>query len=544
MLVDHFLEQSARAHPEKLAIVSGSRRISYAELEQQSNRLAHTLQAAGIRRYDRVAVYLDNSIEAAVAIFGALKAAAVFTVIHPSTKSGKLARLLNDCRAAAVVTDGPRLRQLSDAAPDVPHLRMIISSGVPNAAAAGAPNAAPALGWPALGCRTAGDDTDGRALSCPFAAWEDALAREPESPPAKMNIDVDLAALIYTSGTTGAPKSVMMTHRSIVAAANSVTEYLENTADDVILNVLPLSFGYGLYQLLMAAKIGGTLVLEPHFSYPHRMLEIAANEGVTGFPIIPTISAILLQMDLSKYPLRSLRYITSAAAALPVEHIRTLRAYFPNVKIFSMYGLTECKRVAYLPPDQLDIRPTSVGRAIPNEEVYIVDEDGVEVPPNVVGELVVRGSHVMSGYWERPEDTARALRPGRFPGERVLFTGDMFRQDAEGYLYFVARKDDIIKTRGQKVSPCEVENVLASIDGVAEAAVVGVPDPVVGQAIKAFVTLRRGVHLNENDILRQCSQQLEDYMMPKVVEIRAELPKTANGKIDKAELLELEGARA
>lgn len=518
MLVERFLEQSARAHPDKIAIVSGSRRVSYAELEEQSNRLAHALQAAGIRRYDRVAVYLDNSIEAAAAIFAALKAGAVFTVIHPSTKSGKLARLLNDCRASAVVTDGPRMQQLSDAAPDVPHLRMVIS--------------------------TAADETVRRALSCPSAVWADALACGLASRPLKTNIDVDLAALIYTSGTTGAPKGVMMTHRSIVSAANSVVEYLGNTADDVILNVLPLSFGYGLYQLLMAMKIGGTLVLEPHFSYPHRILEIAAREQVTGFPIIPTISAILLQMDLTTYHLPSLRYITSAAAPLPVEHIRKLRACFPHVKIFSMYGLTECKRVAYLPPDQLDIRPTSVGRAIPNEEVYIVDEDGAEVPPNVVGELVVRGSHVMSGYWERPEETARALRPGRFPSEQVLFTGDMFRQDDQGYLYFVARKDDIIKTRGQKVSPREVEDVLASIDGIAEAAVVGVSDPVLCQAIKAFVTLGRGAQLNEKDILRRCSQQLEDFMMPKVIEIRAELPKTANGKIDKAELLEQEGAHA
>jgi long-chain acyl-CoA synthetase len=312
----------------------------------------------------------------------------------------------------------------------------------------------------------------------------------------------------------------------------------------VILNVLPLSFSYGLYQLLMTIKIGGTLVLEPHFSYPHRMLEIAAREGVTGFPIIPTISAILLQMDLSKYSLPALRYITSAAAALPVDHIRKLRAYFPGVKIFSMYGLTECKRVSYLPPDQLDVRPASVGRAIPNEEVYIVDEQGHEVPPHIVGELVVRGSHVMSGYWDRPEETARALRPGRFPGERVLYTGDLFKKDDEGYLYFVARKDDIIKTRGQKVSPREVEEVLASIDGVIEAAVVGVPDPMLHQAIKAVVTLRAGAALNETDILRHCSQQLDDFMMPKIVEIRSQLPKTANGKIDKAELFQPEGARA
>lgn len=516
MLVDQFLETSARIRPHKTAVVAGSRRVTFAEIEADANRLAHALQSRGVRRYDRVAIYLDNSIEAAAGIFAVLKAGGVFTVIHPGTRPAKLARLLNDCRATAIVVDGPRIRPLAEAMPQLAHLRSIISTGA----------------------------TDAFGSAFVSVRWRDAVEGQPDSAPDRKNIDLDLAALIYTSGSTGAPKGVMMTHRSIVSAANSVIAYLENTADDVILNVLPLSFSYGLYQLLMAVHVGATLVLEPHFSYPHRMLEIAARERVTGFPMIPTISAILLHMDLSKYALPSLRYITSAAAALPVAHIRQLRAYFPNVKIFSMYGLTECKRVAYLPPDQLDARPDSVGRAIPNEEVYIVDELGNEVPPGVVGELVVRGSHVMSGYWERPEETARALRPGRFPGERVLYTGDLFRRDDEGYLYFVARKDDIIKTRGQKVSPREVEEVLASIEGIAEAAVIGVPDPVVDQVVKAAVTLRRGATLDEKTILRECARHLDDYMMPKTVEIRTELPKTVNGKIDKLELLAPERARA
>lgn len=504
MLVERFLEDSARAHPAKTAIVCGSRRVTYHALEQDSNKLAHALRNAGVSRHDRVAIYLDNSIEAAVSVFATLKAGGVFVLIHPGTKSAKLARMLNDCRAAAVIADGPRLRQLDAAAPDVPPLKTVLST----------------------------------------ADWREVLDRQPDLPAGNVNIDLDLATLIYTSGSTGTPKGVMMTHRSMISAASSVIEYLKCTADDIILNVLPLSFGYGLYQLLMAIKVGGTLVLEPHFSYPHRVLEIAARERVTGFPTIPTISAILLEMDLSKYALPSLRYITSAAAALPVEHVRKLRTYFPDAQIFSMYGLTECKRVSYLPPDELDAHPTSVGRAIPNEEVFIVDEDGHEVPPNIVGELVVRGSHVMSGYWERPEETARALRPGRFPGEVVLYTGDLFRQDDEGYLYFVARKDDIIKTRGQKVSPREIEEVLASIDGVAEAAVVGIPDAMLQQAIKAVVTLRTGAPLSDTDILQCCSQQLDDYMMPKIVEIRSQLPKTANGKIDKAELMDPERARA
>src|SRR4029450_3933657 len=203
------------------------------------------------------------------------------------------------------------------------------------------------------------------------------------------------------------------THLNMVAAATSITTYLENRPDDIILNVLPMSFDYGLYQVLMAFKIGGTVVLEKSFAYPHAVLQRLAAEKATGFPIVPTISAILLQLDLSVYDLPSLRYITNTAAALPTEHIRKLRQAFPQARLYSMFGLPECKRVSYLPPDQLDIRPTSVGKAMPNVEVYIVDEQNQRLPAGEVGELVVRGPNVMRGYWKRPEETDRALRRGR-----------------------------------------------------------------------------------------------------------------------------------
>jgi acyl-CoA synthetase (AMP-forming)/AMP-acid ligase II len=354
--------------------------------------------------------------------------------------------------------------------------------------------------------------------------------------PARRNIDIDLAALIYTSGSTGRPKGVMVTHLNVVSAATSITTYLENMANDIILNVLPLSFDYGLYQLLMAFKIGGTLVLEQSFTYPRAVLETIARERVTGLPIVPTICSILLQMDLKSYSFPDLRYITNTAAALPVEHIRKLREAFPQVKIYSMYGLTECKRVSYLPPDQLDIRPGSVGRGMPNEEVYVVGEDGNRVGPGVVGELVVRGANVMKGYWELPEETDKVLRPGPFPNEQVLYTGDLFRTDDEGYLYMVGRKDDIIKTRGEKVSPREVEDVLYSHPKIAEAAVVGVPDSVLGNAICAFVSLKPGATLTELDVRGFCVDRLEDFMVPKIVQFRDSLPKSANGKIAKKEL--------
>jgi acyl-CoA synthetase (AMP-forming)/AMP-acid ligase II len=327
----------------------------------------------------------------------------------------------------------------------------------------------------------------------------------------------------------------MSDHSNVIFAASSIIQYLENTANDVVINVLPLSFDYGLYQLLMTFKFGGTLVLERSFAYPAQVLKVIEKERVTGFPGVPTIYAILLQMDLSPFNLSSLRYLTNTAAALPPSHILQLRQKFPWVRLYSMYGLTETKRTLYLPPEQVDRRPGSVGIAIPGTEVWIEDETGNRLGAGQVGELVVRGRHVMRGYWEAPEATAQRYRPGPLPGERLCYSGDLFRLDEEGFLYFVGRKDDIIKSRGEKVAPKEVENVLYAIQGVIEAAVIGVPDPVLGQAVKAVLVVD-GVELSEAQVLAYCRAHLEDFMVPKYVEFRDELPKTTSGKIKKTDL--------
>jgi acyl-coenzyme A synthetase/AMP-(fatty) acid ligase len=324
----------------------------------------------------------------------------------------------------------------------------------------------------------------------------------------------------------------------MVSAARSITEYLENTPADVILNTLPLSFDYGLYQVLMAFMVGGTVVQERSFLYPFRTLRLMIQEKVTGFPIVPAMAAMLFKLkNIRKYDFPDLRYITSTGQALPPRHIRQLQGYFPRARIYSMYGLTECKRVSYLPVEEIGRRPASVGKAIPNTEAFIVDSKGNLIQePWRTGELVVRGSHVMRGYWNRPLETARALRPGSIPGEMVLHTGDLFRRDEEGYLYFVARKDEMIKVAGALVSPKEVESALCEIADVKEAAVVGVSDEITGQAVKAFVVLKRGSRLGKRDIWRESAKLLESYMVPKHVEIRTNLPKGAHGKISKSEL--------
>jgi acyl-CoA synthetase (AMP-forming)/AMP-acid ligase II len=287
----------------------------------------------------------------------------------------------------------------------------------------------------------------------------------------------------------------------------------------------------------MGFKMGCTVVLERSFTYYHAVMQKVVEEKVTGLPIVPTISAILLNMDLSKFDLSHLRYITNTAAALPTSHIRQLRERLPHVSIYSMYGLTECKRVCYLPPTEIDNKPDSVGIAMPGTEAFVVDDDGNRVPPGTIGELVVRGPNVMLGYWENPEATAKRLKPGMIRREEVLYTGDLFKTDSEGFFYFVGRTDDIIKSRGEKVAPKEIENVLYAHEGIKEAAVLGFTDPVLGQKIKAFVSLNQGFELTDKQILFYCRQNLEDIMVPQEVEVRnTDLPKNSNGKIDKVML--------
>jgi len=503
MRVEQFLRDSAQRFGDKVALVTGDARVTYRELDRASDRLAGALAARGIVRGDRVIVFMDNCREAVIAIFAALKAGAVFSPINPSTKADKLAYVINHCGARALITQD-KLRAVASAAlADAPSIALTVVAG-------------------------AREPILSNAVS-----FEAALAAD-GAPPAFPDIDLDLAMLIYTSGSTGFPKGVMMTHQNVVAAATSITTYLENTADDVILNVLPISFDYGLYQVLMAVKAGASLVLEQSFAFPQKIFAKMTAERVTGLPLVPTMAAIVLQMrDLQPNAFPHLRYVTNTAAALPPAHIARLQALFPSARLYSMYGVTECKRCTYLPPQELARRPGSVGIAIPGTEAYVVDEHGARVAPGVVGELVIRGAHVMKGYWNDPEATARALRPGPFAWEKVLHTGDLFRADADGFLYFVARKDDIIKTRGEKVSPKEVENALYALPGIREAAVVGVPDPVLGLALKAVVATDPHAKLTAHDVIRHCARHLEDFMVPKLVEFRDALPKTESGKISR-----------
>ena len=495
--------------PGKIAVAAGDDRITYGDLLDRSLRFARALQDCGVERGDRVAVFLENGVAAVIAIYGALLAGGAFVVVNPQTKADKLAFLLRDCGAAAIVTDDRLGRMVGGIAEGVPSLRTTV---VADEAGATMVSAVPL----------------GRLL-----------AEAEPSPRDRGTIPLDLAALVYTSGSTGHPKGVMLSHQNMTFAQGSLVEYLRLSADDRILTVLPLAFDYGLYQALMAIHLGATLVLETSFSFPARIVQRVQEERVTVFPGVPTVFATLLSMHRERpIALPSVRRFTNTAAHLPDEYVPGLLQMAPDALVFRMYGLTECKRVCYLEPELARAKPASVGKAIPGTEVLVLDDLGRPTPPGVTGTLHVRGPHVMMGYWNRPDETAHMLKPGPYPGERMLCTHDLFRVDGEGFLYFVGRSDDIIKSRGEKVSPVEVENVLAAMPGVREVAIVGVPDQLLGQAIRAFVVLDPGVAMTEREFRRHCMARLENHMVPSEVVFMDELPKTGSGKVRRKSLLE------
>jgi amino acid adenylation domain-containing protein len=511
-MLHDFLTQSALASPSVRAISAGNATLTYGQLAHDGTAVAHSLRASGVQAGDRVIVLSPNTITAAVGFWAVVMCGAVAVMISPRTPIHKLAWVLKDADAAALITD-ESLVGVAVAA-GLTKLRVVIVAGPASALA----------DLPDLFASVTLDD----AVAAGSHVDDDLGI------PAR----TDLAALVYTSGSSGEPKAVMLTHDNVDAAATAIRGYLDLTCRDVLLCALPLSFDYGLYQMIMSVQAGARLVLQRSFDLPGQILNTIVREGVTVFPGVPTMFAMLAKLpSLERWDLTGVQTITSTGSALATEQVAWLRGAFPRAQIFSMYGLTECKRCTYLPPVDLERKPGSVGVAIPGNEIWLVDAEDRVVAAGEVGELVVRGPTVMAGYWRRPEETARRLRPGPDPGEFVLYTGDLCRLDADGYLYFVSRMDDVIKSRGEKVAPAEVEAVLRSAPGVLEAAVVGRPDEVLGQAIHAFVVVDDRSQVTPAVLRAACCERLEPFMVPQAIEIVDTMPRTANGKIEKAALV-------
>jgi amino acid adenylation domain-containing protein len=491
---------------------------TYREIDLFASRLAESLVDIGLKRRDRVIIYLENSFEIVLALFGVLKAGGIFVPVNPDLKPKKLGYILHDTGAIAIIAANKKEKVVLDATASQPDLRHVIWVGTPN------------IPSPKYNSHEKPRNHVWENLTGPT------ITRRHHLPTC---IDLDLAALVYTSGSSGKPKGVMCAHYNMISAVKSINCYLENRADDVLLNVLPLSFDYGLYQILLAFQVGATLVLEKGMPYPHQLIKLLAEKKITGFPLVPTIAALIGRMDAPQsncFP--DLRYITSTGDVLSADLIQKITSFFPTATLFSMYGLTECKRVSYLPPEQLPVRPTSVGIPIPNTEAFVVDDKGNPVSAGMVGELVVRGSHVMQGYWRLPDETQRKFRNGATRSDSWLYTGDLFKRDTEGFLYFMGRKGDIIKCKGEIVSPKEIENFLNGIKGILQSAVVGIPDAVMGQRILALVVIANASGITSAMIKNCCQQQLEASLVPHRIEIRDWLPVSKNGKIDKKQLIQ------
>ena len=448
------------------------------------------LRNAGFTRGERVAILLENSPEYVIACFGALMAGGVAVPLGEQITGRRLASILNDCRPAVLVAPNLLIESIVEI-PEMRNVRSVIAAE--------------------RMCEGIGS-TGGPCGAGPSES--------------------DLALLLYTSGTTGEPKGVMLTHRNLTANAGSIVEYLGLSDSDKVMVVLPFHYSYGNSLLTTHLMVGGSLVLENRFVFPNLVLDKIREEQVTGFAGVPSTFAILLnRSNLRKSAFPSLRYVTQAGGAMSPKLARDLREALPGTEVYIMYGQTEAvARLTYLDPSELIRKAGSIGKAIPRVRITLRKQDGDFAPPGEVGEIVAEGENVMAGYWNNPDDTKAVLKDGR------LHTGDLARADEEGFLYIVGRRSEMIKTGGHRVSPKEIEEVISGMPGVHETAVVGVPDEMLGQAIRAFVVREPGGSVSMKDVLKHCSKNLEPFLVPHEVVFLDELPKSPTGKVDRAGL--------
>jgi long-chain acyl-CoA synthetase len=502
MLVDRFLTHSAERRPTGIALVQGDKRVSYGELLDKARRMACALSELGIRRGDRVAIALENSIEYLVAHFGVLIAGGVSVPIFQNTPPAAFAKIAADCGPSAVISRPKFRRDILRSGELSVQTRYIVAGADTNA----------------------GGDPD-------CVSFEECLG-SPDAIDCGARSTDDLATIIYTSGTTGEPKGVMLTHRNLSANTSSIVKYLELTAEDSVMVVLPFYYSYGNSVLLSHVMQGATLVADNRFMYPNKVLESIVTEQVTGFAGVPSTFAILChRSSFRNMSFPALRYMTQAGGAMPHEMAFELLKVVPHAKIYIMYGQTEASaRLSYLPPADIYRKSGSVGTAIPGVTLEVVDENGQPVKHGETGEIVASGENIMMGYWGRPEESEKTLRGGK------LHTGDMATVDEDGYIYIISRKTEMIKSGAHRIAPREIEEVLLKDHNVFETAVVGRPDAILGESICAFVVLKDGQTSSTQELLRLCHDNLPQYKMPREIFFVNSLPKTENMKVKKAEL--------
>ena len=519
-LVHHMLLSSVCRFPNKEALIHGDQRLTYTEMTELTASLAHGLQRVGLQRGDRIGIFLRQSIPQVLSIFGISLAGGVFVPINEALFPNQVAYIAQDCKMKGLITDSPKLAGLLKVIKNISSLDFVVLLEG---------EAMPEIGL----------STHNFSKLC---------EPTPSQPRSDIGIEKDLAAILYTSGSTGKPKGIMLSHANIIAGASIVSTYLEITAAERILAVLPFSFDAGLNQLTTAFQQGGTLVLMS-FTFAREIVKMLLKKRITGLAGVPTLWSLLAQplSTLHEHRFPCLRYITNTGGAMPQSVLSTLRKALPTTKIFLMYGLTEAFRSTYLPPEELERRPTSIGKAVPNTEILVVNDRGQPCRPGEIGELVHRGPTVSLGYWGHPDMNERVFRPHPFfahklgGDEKVCYSGDLVKMDEDGFLYFVSRRDTMIKSAGFRISPTEVEEVLFQSGKLLGAAVIGIPDQLLGQHIKAFVVTRNANAVDSEQLITFCGDRMPRYMVPKSVEILDELPKTGNGKIDYTALRRREG---
>jgi len=482
--IPRYLLKTAQRLPEKVAIVSRERSVTFGDLLQEALATAQCLRELGLARGDRVGICMEKTVDQAVAILGVLFANGVVVPILPRLKGPNIRHIIDNSGMSAMITDTDRLSEVTEFAGVT---RLITGHGpVTNE-------------WPNLPYM--------RRFVQPLNSFD--------------RIGNDNAAIIYSSGSTGRPKGILIAHRNLAEGADIVAEYLGTVEDDRIGCMLSFNFDYGMNQLWQTIRFGCTLILH-ELALPNDLFAMMARERVTALPVMPVFLTKMfdrrLKVDTSRFDFSSVRYVCSTGGRLSADMIADMRSAFPAAQIYSMFGLTEAFRGTYLPPDKLDAFPTSVGRAVPDCEVLVLDDKGDECAPNVVGELVQRGATVTKGYWNDPENTAKTFRQhSRFPGETLVFSGDKVYKDDNGFIYFVARADDMIKTKGFRVSPTEVETEVLRHPEVVEAVAFAVPNISVGEDVACAYTSSDGKPIAETVLKQFLKSQLPNHMVPAIL---------------------------
>lgn len=509
--VCHLLADAARRWPDSPALTLKGSTVSYADLWLQVRRAAAMFSDRGLRRGDRVGVFLDKRFETVSAIFGVSAAAGVFVPINPVLRQKQVSYILDDCSCRMLVTTRERYLVLREELANCPSVEVVIVVG---------------------GSKEEFKGDRG------IYSWDDCLriSSIPASPAAS-GIDLDMAGIFYTSGSTGKPKGVMVSHRNLIIGAESVCSYLDNRQDDVILSVLPLSFDAGFSQLTTAFNAGAHVVLL-NFLVVDDVIRLCAQHKITGITAVPPLWIQLAARSWPPEATHQLRYFANTGGKMPRSTLDALRSIFPVAKPYLMYGLTEAFRSTYLDPEEVDRRPDSIGKAIPNAEILVLRPDGSSCNAGEQGELVHRGGLVALGYWNDREKTNYRFRnlpaaEGCCIPEVAVWSGDIVTRDDEGFLYFVGRNDEMIKTSGYRVSPSEIEEVAYDTGIIRDAVALGIEDSTLGQAIVLIVSPIDGAQIDIDVLLSEYRKALPLFMVPHQVLVREVLPRSPNGKFDR-----------